>query len=188
MIRFDLSPEKLHRYQIGPLEPHIGSFKALLTQQGYCFPIGRRKIRLAASLSQWLQRRQIKLEQLEEQHVQAFLRERQKRFSCRSGDQRTMKTLLQHLRQFDAISTPTPAPTNETELLEQKYANYLTKERALTRSSVNNHLRVACRFISHCSPGGKVRFKKLQAKDITDFLLQDMTRRGRANLRPGLRA
>jgi site-specific recombinase XerD len=44
---------------------------------------------------------------------------------------------------------------------------------------VNNHLRVTCRFISHCSPDGKVRFKKLQAKDITGFLLQDISRRGR---------
>jgi len=44
---------------------------------------------------------------------------------------------------------------------------------------VTNHLRITRRFISHCFQDRKVRFEKLRAKDIIDFVLQDTSRRGR---------
>lgn len=76
--RFDPIPETLHCLQVGPLGPHIESFAYWLSERGFCRDIGWAKVKLAAELSRWLQRRRIKLRQLDERHTTAFLRARWK--------------------------------------------------------------------------------------------------------------
>jgi integrase/recombinase XerD len=181
MIRFDPPPETLHRYRVGPLAPHIEGFAALLSQQGYCIQVAQRKIGLVAGLSRWLQRKHVKLKQLEERHVHSFLKAHWKRFVFRYGDKTTMRALLQHLQESYAIPTPAPAPPSAIDLLEQEYASFLIQERALMQSSINNRLRITRRFLSYCFQDGKVRLKALRANDITDFVLQDTSGRGRCD-------
>ncbi len=89
-VHFDPKAEELHRLQIGPLGPHVESFAALLTRQGYCRDNGWQKIRLVADLSRWLQQKGIGLRQLDERQVSAFFHARCKRVSHHSGDQATM--------------------------------------------------------------------------------------------------
>jgi site-specific recombinase XerD len=181
MTCFNPPPERLRRYRIGPLEPHIEGFAALLSQQGYCLPTGMQKIVLVADLSWWLERKRIKLNQLGERYTDAFLQARWRRSSFRYGDRVTMRALLQHLRRHHAIPTPAPAPPSVIDLLKQEYASFLIQERALMQSSINNRLRITRRFLSYCFRDGKVRLKSLRAKDITDFVLQDTSGRGRGD-------
>jgi integrase/recombinase XerD len=182
MIRFDLRPESLRCYRVGPLGPYAESFAALVSQQGYCLHTVQQKVSRMAALSRWLEEKHIKPKQLKEQHIQAFLRARWKRFSSRDGDQLTMRTLLQHLRQFHAIPAPGPGRPTEIASLEQEYARFLTEERALAQLTVTSLLRVARRFISHCFQGGKIQWKNLRAGDVTDCVLKDTSHRGRRDV------
>jgi len=97
--RFNPQAEDLQRLQAGPIGPHLQSFAALVSQQGYCNVNGWLKIRLVAKLSRWLHQRRIPLNELNEARIAAFLNARWKRLARHSGDQITMTLLLRHLRQ-----------------------------------------------------------------------------------------
>ena len=72
LARFEPPPERLQRFLVGPLGPHIRSFADVITQQGYRPAVGWRKIYLVAELSRWLERRKVPLNDLEERHIAAF--------------------------------------------------------------------------------------------------------------------
>jgi len=48
IVHFDPKAEELRHLQVGPLGPHVESFAALLSRQGYCPENGWQKIRLVA--------------------------------------------------------------------------------------------------------------------------------------------
>jgi len=66
-VRFHPKSEALHCLKVGPLGPHIESLANWLSERGFCRDIGWAKVKLAAELSRWLQRRRIKpFEDMEE--------------------------------------------------------------------------------------------------------------------------
>jgi site-specific recombinase XerD len=179
IVRFAPKPEELHRLRVGPLGPHIESFAALLSRHGYCRVNGWQKIKLVADLSRWLRRRRIRLRQLNERHTNAFLRARWKQISRKGGDQITMCQLLGHLRTGRIISDGSPVLRGDIDWMEQDFRNFLLQERALVPDSVDQYSAVMRRFLSHRFPNGKVRLKRLCAKDVSKFVLQDTATRGR---------
>jgi site-specific recombinase XerD len=179
IVHLDPKPVELSCLHVGPLGPHIESFATLLAQQGYSRNKGWQKMRLVADLSRWLQHKRASLKELSEDQTDRYLRVRWRRVSRRVGDQITMSQLLQHLRQTRAIPNATPALRSEIDLLERDYRSFLLQERGLTATSVQQYVTVARRFLCHRFSTGKVRLKNLCAQDVTDFVLQDTSRRGR---------
>lgn len=177
--RFNPQAEDLQRLQVGPIGPHLQSFAALVSQQGYCNVNGWLKIRLVAKLSRWLHQRRIPLNELNEARIAAFLNARWKRLARHSGDQITMTLLLRHLRQAKVVAPPPLTDGSDIDLMVLDYEGFLLGERSLMPSTTDVYLDVARRFLSHRFPNGKVYLKKLQAKDITDFVLHDTSHRGR---------
>lgn len=183
MIHFDPKAEELCRLQIGPLGPHIESFATLISRQGYCRNNGWQKIRLVADLSRWLLRKGIGLRQLDEQRVSAFFQARCKRVSRQTGDQATTTLLLRHLRQSQVIPIPPPpAARNDLEVIERDYGCFLLQERSFMPASVGQYVPAVRRFLSYRFPSGRVRLKKLRARDVSDFVLQDSANRGRRSV------
>src|ERR1043166_6073311 len=88
--RFHPRPEDLQRLQVGPIGPHLSSFAALVSRQGYCSVTGWLKIRLVAKLSRWLQQHRVALRELNETQIGAFLNARWKRLKRHVGDQTTV--------------------------------------------------------------------------------------------------
>jgi site-specific recombinase XerD len=179
IVRFDPKLEELHCLHIGPLGPHIESFAALLMQQGYCRNNGWQKMRLVADLSRWLQRKHTRLKQLSEDQTDKFLRMRWRQVSRQSGDQITMSQLLRHLRQTCAIPNAVPVLQNDIDSMEQDYRSFLFRERGFTPASAQLYVTVMRRFLFHRFSTGKVRLENLRAKDVTEFVLHDMSGRGR---------
>ena len=181
-LRFD--PKKLRRLRVGPLAPHVDGFAALLSRIGYSLNTGRQKIGLVAALSRWLERRKIRLKELEERHIDAFLRARWRRVCPHHGDEATMAALLQYLRQSQVIPTPTPAPVSPTELdlLEQEYRSFLTQERGLVETTVTEYAFMVRRFLDFCFRNEEIRLKKLRANDVADFLLHGASHYSRGSV------
>ena len=178
LVCFEPPPERLRRFRVGPLGPHIESFASLISQQGYRPAVGWTKIYLAAGLSRWLERRHVKLKDLEERHIAAFLQARWRRVSRRCGEA-TLLSLLHHLRESQAIRSAKPGRLNELGKLEQQYGRFLLEERGLMESSQQLYLRVARSFASCQLQQGKLRLDKLAPQDVTDFVLRSTTQRGR---------
>jgi site-specific recombinase XerD len=178
LVCFEPQPERLRRFFVGPLGPHIESFATVLSQKGYRPAVGWRKIWLVAELSRWLERRHVTLNDLEEQHTTIFLQARWRRVSKRCGEA-TLMALLQHLRECQAIRTPAPASHNAIGLLEQEYGRFLTQERGLMQSTVDLYLRMVCPFVAQHQQQGELRLDKLAPKDVIDFVLHSTSVRGR---------
>ena len=84
--RFNPQAEDLQHLQVGPIGPHLQSFAALVTQQGYCNMNGWLKIWLVAKLSRWLHRRRIPLNKLNEAWIA----------TCRRHPHPSQSILLEH--------------------------------------------------------------------------------------------
>jgi site-specific recombinase XerD len=177
--RFDPKPKELGCLHVGPLEPHVDGFAALLQQLGYCRTNGWQKVKLVADLSRWLERKHLTLQQLNEAQTDAFLKARWQRVSWRSGDQITMKQLLGQLRKSQLIPASPPAEQGDIDRLELEYSTFLLQERAFAPASVQQYMVVMRRFLSDRFPNGKARLNNLCAKDVTDFVLHDTSNRGR---------
>jgi hypothetical protein len=134
-------------------------------------------------LSLWLEQHRVPLSGLNETQIAAFFNAQWKRLKRRVGDQTTMALLLRHLRQANVVAPPPEAGTgSDTDLLCAEYENFLLKERSLVPSSTENYIEVAGRFLSERFPTGKIYLKKLQGRDVTDFLLHDSSNRGRRSV------
>jgi site-specific recombinase XerD len=177
--RFNPQAEDLQRLQVGPIGPHLQGFAALVSQQGYCNVNGWLKIRLVAKLSRWLHQRRIPLNELNEARITAFLNKRWKRLARHSGDQITMTLLLRHLRQAKVVAPPPLTNGGDLDLMILEYQDFLLSERSLMPSTTGRYLEVARRFLSCRFQDGKLYLKKLQARDVTDFVLHDTSHRGR---------
>jgi hypothetical protein len=95
LVRFEPPQERLRRFRVGPLGPHIERFAAFISQPGYRPAVGWTKIYLVAGLSRWLERRHIRLKDLAERPIAAFLQARWRRVSRRCG---AATLLIQHDR------------------------------------------------------------------------------------------
>jgi site-specific recombinase XerD len=170
LARFEPPPERLQRFLVGPLGPHIKSFADVITQQGYKPAVGWRKIYLVAELSRWLERSHVPLKDLEERHITAFLESRWRRVARRCGEA-TLMTLLQRLQEAELVSSPAAAPVNELGRLELDYGRFLTQERGLMQSTVDLYRRMVRPFVSRQLQHGKLRWKRLAAKEVINFVL-----------------
>lgn len=178
IARFNPQTKDLQRFQVGPIGPHLQSFADAVARQGYCDVNGWLKIRLVAKLSRWLQQRRISLDQLNEAQVAAFFNARWKHLARHVGDQITMTFLLRHLRQIKVLPPPL-ANGSDIGLMVSEYQEYLQNERGLMSSTIGKYLEVTHRFLSHCFQDKKLCLKKLQARQVIDFVLRDSSKRGR---------
>lgn len=177
--RFRPHPKRLQPLRSGPLGSHLEGFATLLVEQGYSSGAGWKKIRLVADLSRWMVQENLRLDELDEQRITMFLGWRWKRVARQSGDQCTLAVLLRHLRQKDIIPPPVAPTAGPMDLIERDYGRFLRQERGFMSASVGQYLPVARRFLWHRFRGGTIRLKGLCTKDVTDFVLQDSSTRGR---------
>jgi len=170
------------RLRRGPLAPYLDRLAARLTEQGYSQQTACKKVRLAADLGRWMERKHLAPRQLDERQVAAFLKTRWRQVPRGSSDQATMTFVLRQLRQLN-VTPPAapPTPRSDIDRLEQDYADFLLHERNLTPSSVEEYLPVTRRFLSQRFRDGKVWLKKLHASDVTDFVLNQTPQRGRCS-------
>jgi site-specific recombinase XerD len=151
----------------------------LLIQKGYSSEAGWDKIRLVADLSRWMVQKNVRLEELDEKRTATFLGWRWKRVAHQTGDQCTVALLLQQLRQEGIVPAPVAPTPSRIDLIEHDYERFLHQERGLMSSTIEGYLRVARRFVCHRLKAGEIRLKELCTRDVTDFVVQDASTRGR---------
>jgi site-specific recombinase XerD len=121
----------------------------------------------------------VQLEELDEKRTTTFLGWRWKRVAHQTGDQCTVALLLRQLRQEGIVPAPVAPTPSRIDLIEHDYERFLHQERGLMSSTIEGYLRVARRFVCHRFQAGEIRLKELCTKDVTDFVVQDASTRGR---------
>ena len=101
------NPESRQRLHAGPLARDIDGFATWLAVEGYARSSVRAKLQFIADLSRWLEHRELTVEALDEQRVEAFLHTRELRLR-RRGDATTGRQLLGHLRENARIPAALP--------------------------------------------------------------------------------
>ena len=133
----------------GPLAPHLDSFAVELSEQGYATATSKVKIRVVSKLSQWLQKRHIVIENLNESCINKFILYRKKRNLLRNDDQVALKQFIRFLRDEGILSASAPeTKASEIQHIENNFAQYLQRERGLSQVTIDNYLPIIRRFLT----------------------------------------
>ncbi len=152
----------------GPLFPYFNTYAAHLKEQGYAVCTKCRQINAFKRLSRWLGRTNRRVRELNESVTSNFLRSAEGRF--RKEDSRAMvPRLLPMLRRIGAIPAAR-VQLSPAEKLTQNYQRFLSEERGLASSSIENYGRFANRFLATKFGSGRLKLSKVSSSDVTLFV------------------
>jgi site-specific recombinase XerD len=155
---------------------HLDSFIATATELGYARFTVRDRLRLLRDLERWLERRSLKLVDLDEQVVGRFLERRRRQDNLRRGHARAISDFLEHLRQRRAVPLPEPLlDDSPLATLRKRYQNYLQKERSLSPQTIARYWCLLRLFLVERfgdTPDAPIDVRKLVPSDVSDFLLR----------------
>ena len=174
--RLYVFPSTRERLRRGPLGPHIDAFAQYLLQRGYPRSTAGHKIRAVAALSDWLERKQRGVEDLDEQLVSEFLRYQRHRGLPRSEAPRALRDLLSQLRDAGIIGCTPAREESPFHGVEQWYAQYLIQERGLAKPTLDNYLPMTHTFLSECFGSKPIALDELTLRDITGFITRQANR------------
>ena len=158
---------------VGLLVPHFDAFAAVLSGQGYAKSTTKEKIQAVSKLNQWLQKRRLLIEDLNESCINKFIRYRKKRNLLHSGDQLALKQFTTFLREEGILSAFVPEiKVSEIQRVENSFTQYLQQERGLSQATIDNYLPTIRRFLTEHFRKKKIVFEKLCARDISKFVLR----------------
>lgn len=158
------------RLQNNPLLAHLRTFAVSLKEDGYAGATMGPKISLLARLGEWLQRNQLTVEGLDEQHVETYVKHEPR---IRRGDLTTFSQFLTHLRNHHLI--PDRACFNDNSpaaKILNTYEEYLRSERGLVGSTILNYKDFVRKFLVERFRARPVHVRELTSSDISAFVLQ----------------
>jgi site-specific recombinase XerD len=162
----------------GPLAPWAGGFRSALTEQGFARWAVAQHTHLMAHLSRWLSGQGLSADQLSEDLLVAFLKDRRAHRPGFLVARRGMMPLLTFLvdqRVVPPVTTPTP--TSPVEILLAAYRDYLIGEQGLAPLSVLKYLGTARVFLSWLPAPLDVALGRLSPGDVASFVMAEVGRR-----------
>ena len=122
----------------GYLIPTLQGFLAKLRTAGYSERTLKKKQSVATAFIKWSQRKRIRLHELNETAVAAFLgRSRQRRTTLVQSEKSALRLLLNYLRHGGGVPSPLPFPgCSPDDEIVGLYVEYLRKDRGLAENSV----------------------------------------------------
>jgi integrase/recombinase XerD len=162
-----------HPSCIGALVLHLDAFAASLSEQGYSGLTTKVKLRVIFKFSKWLQKKHLRIEDINESCITRFIRYQNKRNLLRSGDQLALKQFITFLRGIGLLSAFVPeVNVSDIQRIENSFAQYLQQERGLSQVTIDNYLPTIRRFLTERFHKRKIIFKKLCARDVSKFVLR----------------
>jgi site-specific recombinase XerD len=172
--RCSTDPRLQPRHATGPLACYLDGFLRTLIERGYTVATATAKIRFIRRLNQWLERRRLGVEKLNEAIVEDYTSYRKKNNYKDEDGPPTFRQFLSFLRNEGVIAAPTPALENSPfRKIERGFARHLYEERGLAKDTVHkNYLPTIRRFLVDRFTDGEVTFQSLCPQDISTFLIR----------------
>ncbi len=159
------------RMYAGPLGPYVDDFIESLQERGYDRHSIRCKIRSVAAFSRWIDRRQHALTDLDSDVVSRFIAYRKRTQRYDWGDNSAVRQMIDRLRARQIVPAMTsPSRRSERETAEDDFRQHMRQWRGLSPSTLRCYGRCVSRFLLACFPDGRMRFDRLIASDVTDFI------------------
>ena len=162
----------------GPLSEHLGSFVELLAQQHFAASAVYVKTLHAVAFDRWLAKHHVPLADLNEIHIQRFLRRRRRgpiRLKTRRQEERDVKQVLSFLRLrgvcAEALVSSTPA-----EDLVAAYVLHLHDQQGLASTTIERYAPIAQRFLAQRFGASAVDLRAIVATDIIEFVRSQAAR------------
>lgn len=164
----------------------LNGFEAQLAERGYKASTKRRYLRICGDFCEYLAQELIDPAQLDDDHIEAFLRVKSRRRHRQIGSRkrkgwlRPLRHFLQHLRHAPAApvdAQPLPANPASRELLEG-FVAFTVSHRGLSQSTVGGYTHCIDRFLQHTGIDSQEALRRLSVAQIDRFLLE--ASRGRA--------
>jgi site-specific recombinase XerD len=153
-------------------ESHIATFAESLAAQGYSDGTIERKISLLRKFDQWLLRRRIAQETVDDTRADQFFRYRRSRGHVRSSELSTLQSFLKHLREAEVIPhLARRCDHNPLQQLESEFTQYLLEKRGLACATIEQYLIETRRFLSSRFGTGPIHFQELHVQDVTEFIV-----------------
>jgi site-specific recombinase XerD len=158
----------------GPLGIFAAGLRAELDSQGFNRWAVAQHTHLLAHLSEWLAERELTVNSLAADVLQAFLSDRRAAGYGFLISLRGMAPLLGYLRGLGVVPEPgLPTPVGPVEELLAEYRIYLRDERSLAPLSVDRYSGTARLFLSGLPTPVETALQGLSAGQVTDFLVTE---------------
>ena len=142
-------PSTIERLRQGPLSEHLDAYAAAVAEQGYTHDSIRQQIVAIADFSRWLKQKHIKVQTVDSDVVDRFLRLRRRQQRVRRGDPKTLVRLLAMLCQRGVVQQrQQPVVDNACARIINEFRCYLLQERGLSPSTLLNYVPVAEQFVA----------------------------------------
>jgi len=160
--------------RLGLLDTHVESFLKHLRAAGYAERTLRKKQSIAASFARWTRRKRVAVKDLNESHVDAFVKRSPRKRKARVRfELAIVRLFLEYLRLEAGVPTPPlrieSSPAGE---LQHRYVDYLRNERGLAENSICVYSPYIHDFLATLvDRSGSVSPAGLDALTVQDFLL-----------------
>ena len=169
----------------GPLAGQADKFAALLCGQGYSHATGGILLRLIGDFNQWLERKRLGVQNVNEQVLARYLRYRERRGWFPDEAANTLGRFLEMLRAAGAApALNRPSLRDHRQEFLDEYRQYLLNQRGLSETTLPNLLVFVDRFLAEQFPKGEFAFAALKPIEVTRFIQRQAAElsSGRANL------
>ena len=165
----------------GPLDGAIASFITQLQTAGYAKESVRNKRTVVRTFADWLQRRHVSGQAINESHVAAFLKRKPGTLPPRlKYKHAALSGFLKYLRRIDMISAPALRAASPGDDLITEYVQYLRQDRGLAPNSVLVYRPFIRDWLSdHIARMGGVTMNAVDAATIQRFLVDHTRNRSR---------
>lgn len=162
----------------GPLEPWVAGFRSSLTNQGFTRGVVTHHTQLMAHLSRWLLERELSADQLTEDLVLAFVKDRRAQCPGVLVARRGIGPLLTFLVDQGVFRPLTaPAPAGPVDEVLAAYRDYLVAERGLAPLSVQKYMTTARAFLSWLPQPVDTALVRLSPGQVTSFVMAEVRHR-----------
>ena len=163
-------PRIAERHRVGPLGPYVDEFAATLRTQGYGHQCICLYVRATGKFSRWMQRKDLSLEDVGEQHVVQFLQQRRRKARSWKRERDALHCLSAWLHCRGLLRPPPRPEPTALDLLVTSFATYLSVDRCLTDVTVRNYCPVARLFLSERFDPDVINLEDLSGKAVYDFV------------------
>jgi len=156
----------------GPLYVYIAGFAASLASQGFAGTSMEHRVRLLWALDEWMRKHRMSIEDLTEERIEQFFRDRGKSYSKKIGECATLRFLLKYLREAKVVGPPGSQPeASPLDQLQASFAQHLTEQRGLRPTTLEQYLFHTRRFLLGRFGSGALRLDELNSQDIVRCVL-----------------
>ena len=156
------------------LDDHIEPFLKHLRVAGYAERTLRKKRTVARAFARWIRRKQIAVDELNDNHLAAFVaRSPRRRMAHVKFERAAMRLLFEYLRSQAGLQRPVPLDdVSAADRLLQRYEDYLRKDRGLAENSVHVYVPFIRDFLAvQSTQTGCVSPESFDALAIRSFIL-----------------